>query len=327
MFFDNLQVSHTRGPLLEEDHYYPFGLTMAGISDKTVKAQYAENKYRFIGQLYDDDLGWDTYQMKYRTMDPQLGRFWQVDPLATQYVYNSTYAYAEDRVVNGIDLEGAEYFMPDAAGTTAIAHTLSPNTVTTQDVQAAQNAQLIANKINGKVATVLAIGLIGLAQPEVGVPLAISYLTGAPTTPSPQAFATTEASASIDLLEGTSDASKAPAPSSLATFETPKLDGSFLLTDETWSRYPVAGEVPKPEGPFRMVEGPEYQDALKAKNSANAAINKANPSLKGMHIHEIQPVKFGGSPTDPANKITLQPEVHQEYTSFWNSIMYGNRQF
>ena len=41
--------------------------------------------------------------------DPQIGRFWQQDPFAAQYAYNSPYAFSENKVINGIELEGLEW--------------------------------------------------------------------------------------------------------------------------------------------------------------------------------------------------------------------------
>jgi uncharacterized protein (TIGR02594 family) len=38
-----------------------------------------------------------------------LGRFLSVDPLFKEYAWNSTYAFAENRVIDGIDLEGSEW--------------------------------------------------------------------------------------------------------------------------------------------------------------------------------------------------------------------------
>jgi hypothetical protein len=41
----------------------------------------------------------------------------------------------------------------------------------------------------------------------------------------------------------------------------------------------------------------------------------------GKQIHEVLPVKFGGNPTDPANKIALTPGQHAELTNFWNQLL------
>jgi hypothetical protein len=40
--------------------------------------------------------------------DPSIGRFWQIDPLAEDYVYNSTYAFQENKMGMGVELEGLE---------------------------------------------------------------------------------------------------------------------------------------------------------------------------------------------------------------------------
>ena len=39
---------------------------------------------------------------------PDLGRFFNIDPLAKKYQYNSTYAFSENRVVDARELEGLE---------------------------------------------------------------------------------------------------------------------------------------------------------------------------------------------------------------------------
>jgi len=109
VFFDNLQVTHIRGPLIEETHYYPFGLTMAGISSKALAFADPKNKEKtFQGQQIDDDLGLNWLQFKWRNYDPQIGRFVEIDPLSDKYVYNSTYAFSENQVTGHIELEGLE---------------------------------------------------------------------------------------------------------------------------------------------------------------------------------------------------------------------------
>jgi RHS repeat-associated protein len=68
-------------------------------------------RYGFQGQEKDDEVKGEgnSVNYKYRMHDPRIGRFFAVDPLAGKYPHNSPYAFSENRVIDGVELEGLEY--------------------------------------------------------------------------------------------------------------------------------------------------------------------------------------------------------------------------
>ncbi len=48
-------------------------------------------------------------EFEFRMYDPAIGRFMQIDPLAEDYAYQSVYNFAENRVIDGNELEGLEW--------------------------------------------------------------------------------------------------------------------------------------------------------------------------------------------------------------------------
>jgi RHS repeat-associated protein len=88
---------------------YPFG------SLKPLRYS-GSNEYRFgfQGQEVDNEVKGDgnSVNYKYRIHDPRLGRFLSIDPLSKEYPWNSPYAFSENRVIDMIELEGAEISEP-----------------------------------------------------------------------------------------------------------------------------------------------------------------------------------------------------------------------
>jgi RHS repeat-associated protein len=67
-------------------------------------------RYGFQGQEKDDELKGEGNSLNYtfRMHDPRVGRFFARDPLESEYPWNSTYAFSENRVIDAIELEGLE---------------------------------------------------------------------------------------------------------------------------------------------------------------------------------------------------------------------------
>jgi RHS repeat-associated protein len=111
VFFDDVTVAVNSGPLLEETHYYPFGLAMAGISSNALKGMnYPENSKKYNGIEFNGDLDLNEYEAFYRTLDPQIGRWNQID---TRPNYaESPYAAMSNIPVSAVDPLGdtTQYF-------------------------------------------------------------------------------------------------------------------------------------------------------------------------------------------------------------------------
>ncbi len=67
-------------------------------------------RYGFNGMEKDDEVkeSGNSLSFALRIYDPRLGRFLSVDPLGSEFPWNSSYAFAENDVIRSIDLEGAE---------------------------------------------------------------------------------------------------------------------------------------------------------------------------------------------------------------------------
>jgi RHS repeat-associated protein len=77
VYFDDFQIAHTTTPIVQKDDYYPFG----GTFNSYVSGD--PNDYKFQGMELQDET--ETYLTEFRTYDPWLGRWGQIDPKANPF--------------------------------------------------------------------------------------------------------------------------------------------------------------------------------------------------------------------------------------------------
>jgi RHS repeat-associated protein len=107
-YFDDILIVHEKTNLVPQvtqtNDYYPFGLSFNSYQKESI----TPNRYLYQNQENQDDLLLEDYQYKFRMHDPSMGRFLSVDPLAEKFYDFGTYSFSGNRVVDAVELEGAE---------------------------------------------------------------------------------------------------------------------------------------------------------------------------------------------------------------------------
>ena len=124
----NIRLSYAKDPsdgvlkIIEENHYYPFGLKHSNYnSDQLILEKNEEEilkfipinplltatyKYKYNGKELQDEFGLNMYDYGARNYDPALGRWMNIDPLAELSRRWSPYTYAMNCPTYFIDPDG-----------------------------------------------------------------------------------------------------------------------------------------------------------------------------------------------------------------------------
>lgn len=106
----NIRLSYRQNPangsleVLEENHYYPFGLKHVGYSNNNLQPNY---QYKYNGKEWQNELGLNIYDYGARNYDPAIGRWFTVDPLVEEtldpygYVYNNPIKFIDPTGMKG----------------------------------------------------------------------------------------------------------------------------------------------------------------------------------------------------------------------------------
>lgn len=99
----NVTNNPATNEVLQENHYYPFGLNTDGpwMNDAAL-----DNKYQYNGKEFNDDFGLNLNDYGARWYDAAGVTWWSVDPLGSKYPSWSSYNYAVRNPMRFVDPDG-----------------------------------------------------------------------------------------------------------------------------------------------------------------------------------------------------------------------------
>ena len=111
VYLDNLQITQNHARIIEENHYYSYGLKIAAISSRKlpdlVEGAIKNNYLYNDKELWDEaDLNW--YDYGFRNYDPEVWRFPKLNLLTDDYPCYTPYQYAGNEPISNIDLDWLE---------------------------------------------------------------------------------------------------------------------------------------------------------------------------------------------------------------------------
>ena len=113
VYFDNFEIERTEATVavvVQENHYYPFGMNMKGIEELDLQSIEGDDEHRFQynGKEKEESFGLHWNDHGARSLDVQLGRWNGVDALTEKYHETTPYNYTFNNPVRYVDPDGRD---------------------------------------------------------------------------------------------------------------------------------------------------------------------------------------------------------------------------
>ena len=247
-------------PIIEENHYYPFGLKHEGYN----YTYSTGNNYKYNGKELQDELGLNVYDYDNRIYDPAYGRFWEIDPKGELGRKWSPYNYCFDNPIYFQDPDG-----------------MWPENPFAGLINKAK--QIVNNYVSSKVERVVSLAKAYVKEKADNLLKAITPNISNPFTKAEPDKANKSNSNGVTF---TTDGGKEGAmATTVTTGDTKKVDMSVVvgLTDVYGPPTNVPGVAPDGSNPFTK-EGSSEATSESTISSDNTATDKIEISIPKSHF-------------------------------------------